>query len=418
MTLPSWADIVDGTGENPAGRHDLRDREAAHAAGRVRTRRGGEAVASYGFPDTEPPRKRRRWVPWLVAPLVLLLVIGGGGIAAAFLIMPDWPERISDVMAGPEDKDYTGGGEGEVMVVIHDGDVGSDIAVSLQQAGVTKSFEAFYDLLLVQDPEPVFLPGTYALKARMSAQAALDGLQDPANKLENEVLIIEGESLPNALQLISAGTQLPVEELEAAAADVGSFGLPPGAISLEGYLFPATYQFEPGVTAHDALQTMVNTSMQTLDGLGVPVEDRVRVVTMASVVQRESGPYVPDMAKIARVFYNRIDQGMHLQSDATVAYGTGNTDTVWTTDAEREDAANPYNTYANPGLPVGPIGNPGLDALNAAVHPAEGPWLFFVPINLATGETVFSVTADEHEANAQKLRDWCNANDENAAYCA
>ncbi|MCU1437659.1 MAG: mltG [Naasia sp.] len=417
VPLPSWADIVDGPVETPASRRGLKDREAAHAAGRVRTRRKPEQVASYGFPDTEPPRRRRRWAPWVIAPLVLLLVLGGGGVAAAFLIMPDWPDRISGILAGPEETDYAGSGQGEVDVVIHSGDVGSDIAVTLQQAGVTKTFEAFYDLLLMQEPEPVFQPGMYRLKEQMSAQAALDALTNPVNKLENQVLIIEGESLPNALELISAGTRIPLEELQAAAADVGSFGLPPGAMSLEGFLFPATYEFDPGLTAHDALQRMVNRSTAALDELGVPAEDRFRVVTLASVVQREAGPYVPDMAKIARVFQNRIDQGINLQSDATVAYGTGNTDTVWTTDAERADASNLYNTYANPGLPVGPIGNPGMDALNAALHPAEGPWMFFVPVNLATGETVFSVTADEHEANAQRLRDWCNANDENAAYC-
>jgi UPF0755 protein len=162
---------------------------------------------------------------------------------------------------------------------------------------------------------------------------------------------------------------------------------------------------------------MVNHTLSKLDELGVAPEDRMRVVILASIVQRESGPNVADMAKISRVFLNRLDKGMNLQSDATVAYGTGRTDTVWTTDAERTDASNPYNTYANPGLPIGPIGNPGADALDAAIHPADGPWLFFVPVNLQTGETVFSSTADEHEAAAAQLRAWCSASDENAAYC-
>ena len=112
-----------------------------------------------------------------------------------------------------------------------------------------------------------------------------------------------------------------------------------------------------------------------------------------------------------------IDTGMNLESDATVAYGTGNTHTVWTTDAERADASNPYNTYANPGLPIGPIGNPGDVAINAAVHPADGSWLFFVPVNLATGETVFSTTVEEHEAAVAQLQAWCAASEENAAYC-
>ena len=138
----------------------------------------------------------------------------------------------------------------------------------------------------------------------------------------------------------------------------------------------------------------------------------------AALVQRESGPDAADMAKIARVFQNRLDRGMLLQSDATVAYGTGNTHTVWTEPEERADASNPYNTYANPGMPIGPIGLPGLDAINSAISPAEGDWLYFVPINLKTGETVFSETAEQHEAAAAQLRAWCRESAENASYCA
>jgi UPF0755 protein len=106
-----------------------------------------------------------------------------------------------------------------------------------------------------------------------------------------------------------------------------------------------------------------------------------------------------------------------LQSDATVAYGTGNLDTVWTTDAERADASNLYNTYVHDGLPVGPIGAPGDVALLAALNPTPGPWYFFVPVNLKTGETVFSVTGAEHDRAVGKLQEWCRASEENAAYC-
>jgi UPF0755 protein len=108
---------------------------------------------------------------------------------------------------------------------------------------------------------------------------------------------------------------------------------------------------------------------------------------------------------------------MNLESDATVAYGTGRLDTVWTEPEERADASNPYNTYANPGLPVGPIGLPGELAIQAAISPADGPWLFFVPINLATGETKFSETAEEHQDGVDQLLAWCEESAENASYC-
>ena len=137
---------------------------------------------------------------------------------------------------------------------------------------------------------------------------------------------------------------------------------------------------------------------------------------MAALVQREAGS-TADMPKIARVFFNRIDKGMLLQSDATVAYGTGHTNTVWTTAAERADPNNLYNTYVHAGLPYGPIGNPGEDAIKAAIAPADGPWLYFVPINLQSGETVFSETLAQHNAAVAQLHAWCQASPENASYC-
>jgi UPF0755 protein len=99
---------------------------------------------------------------------------------------------------------------------------------------------------------------------------------------------------------------------------------------------------------------------------------------------------------------------MHLQSDATVSYGSGGT-TVTTTDAERADG-NLYNTYVHAGLPVGPIGAPGETAIDAALHPADGTWLYFCAINLKTGETVFSTTLAEHGRAVKKWQQWMREN--------
>ncbi|MFT4230984.1 MAG: endolytic transglycosylase MltG, partial [Microbacterium sp.] len=106
------------------------------------------------------------------------------------------------------------------------------------------------------------------------------------------------------------------------------------------------------------------------------------------------------------------------QSDATVAYGAGLEGTVWTTEEQRADADNIYNTYVHEGLPPGPISLPGEDAISAAMNPADGSWLYFVAVNLKTGETVFSTTYEEHLAAVQEMQDWCAASEENAAYCA
>ncbi|MBH0129082.1 endolytic transglycosylase MltG [Salinibacterium sp. NK8237] len=363
----------------------------------------------------EPHRKKRRWGLIVGLPLLIIALLGAGAVAYAWV---NYEDQIREVLGWEIANDFEGTGNGEeVIVTVNSGDIGSDIARSLNVAGVTMSFDAFYDLLLAQETDPAFFPGNYSLQKEMSAQSALDALLDSENIVTDRLLITEGTTLPNALEIISETTGIALADLQAASEDLEHFGLPAEAVSLEGYLFPATYELDGGQDPYALLDLMVNTMYEKLDAAGVAEEDRYRILTMAALVQREAGPNTDDFYKISRVFYNRLDQDMLLQSDATVAYGTGNLHTVWTTDAERADASNPYNTYANPGLPVGPIGLPGELAIDAAINPADGDWLFFVPINLATGETVFTTNVDDHEAAAQQLRDWCAASDENASYC-
>ena len=107
---------------------------------------------------------------------------------------------------------------------------------------------------------------------------------------------------------------------------------------------------------------------------------------------------------------------MKLQFDSTSHYGAGAEGSVWTNSEMRADD-NPWNTYFIDGLPIGPISAPGDLAVDAALHPVDGPWLYFVTVNLATGETVFTETNAEHERAADQLGDWCRESDENAVYC-
>jgi UPF0755 protein len=377
--------------------------------------RGGRGRGRGG--DGFGPAPRKRSLKWLAItlPIVIVLGLGAGGAAFAWL---NYEDQVRELLGWELPNDFEGTGNGEeAIVTIQAGDIGSDVANTLHDAGVTMTFDAFYDLLLEQPENVNFIPGNYSLQKQMSAQSALDALMNPENKITSRLLITEGTVLPSALAIISETTGIPLEDVQAAAADPTVYGVPANAPSLEGYLFPATYELDGTETAEGILQLLVDEMFARLDALGVAPENRHEVLTKAGLVQREAGPNEDDFYKIARVFQNRIDQGMNLQSDATVAYGTGNLQTVWTTDAERADASNPYNTYANPGLPVGPIGAPGEVAIRAVLAPADGPWLFFVPINLATGETVFSETADQHEAAVEQLRAWCNASDENASYC-
>jgi UPF0755 protein len=382
-------------------------------------------------PVTPPPRRRSvRWLAWF---LPLVIVLGGIG-AGGWWAWSNHEDKIREILGWEIPNDYTTTGNGvEVVITILPGQIGDDIAITLHDSGVTKSFDAFHDLLLEKSAageEPTFLPGNYRLQQEMSAQSALDALQDPANRITNQVIIPEGTNLPDTLAILAQQTGIPLEEFQAQAANYGQFGLPANAVSLEGYLFPASYDLDGTETATGLLQRLVTEMFTRLDALGVAPDDRNHFLTLASIVQKESGPSPEDPPKIARVFLNRIDAGMMLESDATVTYGTcvwgptqGRTPpdtcgTVWLNQADIDDTSNPYNTRSLPGLPPGPIAMPGQASLEAVAAPADGPWLFFVAVNLATGETVFSETIEAHDAAVDQLYAWCEASDENASYCA
>ncbi|MGH3371004.1 MAG: endolytic transglycosylase MltG, partial [Nocardioidaceae bacterium] len=115
-----------------------------------------------------------------------------------------------------------------------------------------------------------------------------------------------------------------------------------------------------------------------------------------------------DYAKVARVIYNRLNTGMRLQMDSTIHYVIGRDGGVFTS-AQARQHASLYNTYRYEGLPPGPINSPTIETLQAALHPAEGSWLYFTLVDLDTGETAYASTLAEHNVNVQKLQAWCRA---------
>jgi uncharacterized YceG family protein len=328
-------------------------------------------------------------------------------VGAAAFVVPKVQQVVGAFSGSKEPDDYTGTGTSKVTVTIKDGDIGEDVAKTLQRSGVVKSSAVFYQLLL-QSPSVQFQPGSYALKKQMSAKAALAALQDKANRVDASIVIPEGTALKDIEAGMVSKAGLSEADVDAAAKDLGAYGLPAGVTTLEGWLFPATYPINPGWTAKQYFQSMVDTMKQHLKSAGVADADQEHVIVFASLVQKEAG-LAADYPKVARVFQNRLDQGMPLQSDATVAYGTGNTHRVTTTDAERADAGNPYNTYKHQGLPPAPISNPGDLAINAVTKPATGNWLYFVTVDLETGETVFSDTYAQHQQAVAQFQAWLRA---------
>lgn len=196
---------------------------------------------------------------------------------------------------------------------------------------------------------------------------------------------------------------------------VGSAGLElPGEAggSPEGYLYPATYPVDAGTTPAYLLSYMVDTANRKLaaDDVAEGAERNgvsvYQSVIIASIVQAEADTPA-DMGKVARVIYNRLDQDMLLQMDSTLNYALNRSTLNTSTADTRTDS--PYNTYEHKGLPPTPIGNPGQDALAAALTPTPGDWLYFVTV--APGDTRFT---DDYEEQKRNVREF-NANQRSAA---
>ncbi|WP_427795679.1 endolytic transglycosylase MltG [Clavibacter nebraskensis] len=393
------APLASAGAPRPASEERPRVEEAAPSAARTTptplTPTRDAADGGRGAPERRAvpvaPKPKRRHPKWPYVVVLLIALFGGAAVIATSLFGP----VVTALLTPAEPTDYDGDGTGEVQVVVKTGDTGSTIGDTLASQDVVKTSKAFYRAVVASGGEVVFQPGTYTLRKQMSAASALALLQDPSSQSQAKVTIPEGQTAAQAFELIAEGTGTPVADLEAAAADRAALGIPAEAPNIEGYLFPATYDFPPGTSATDMVKAMVSRTFQALDQAGVAPADRHRVLTLAALIQKEAR-FEGDFYKVSRVFQNRIAIGMPLQSDATVAYGASSVGRVTTTDAERSDD-NPWNAYVHPGLPIGPISNPGDLAIKAALAPADGPWLYFVTVNTITGDTVFSQTYEEHE---------------------
>ncbi|OIK23297.1 endolytic transglycosylase MltG [Streptomyces malaysiense] len=170
----------------------------------------------------------------------------------------------------------------------------------------------------------------------------------------------------------------------------------------EGYLFPTSYPLSKGATPESVLRSMVATAHDKFDGAPVAAGAQrnsmnvYQALTIASIVQAQAVKK-EDMGKVARVVLNRLERGMPLQLDSTLIYALGRART--TEEDTRSDS--PYNTYRRLGLPPTPIGNPGEDAMRAAINPAPGDWLYFVTVK--PGDTRFTADYDTHMRNVAEF---------------
>lgn len=297
---------------------------------------------------------------------------------------------------------------GTARVVVPRGASFRIAADSLAAKHIVRSALLFRLYAKVTGRERTIQPGTYQLERAMPYRDVVTALVN-GRGIVHVITVVEGWELRQIVPQLARTLGVAVDSVDAAVRDtvlIRRLGVP--TPTLEGYLFPATYTFTDGTTARDAVGRMVARFEEAwrpewdaqLQHLALSRHD---AVTLASIVEREARR-AEERPVIAAVYYNRLRKGMRLQADPTVQYALGrHVDRVLYKDLEIDS---PYNTYRVSGLPPGPIGAPGAPSLDAAVHPANVPYLFFVAE--PDGHHEFRTTMAEHEAAvrvARRMRD-------------
>ncbi len=369
------------------------DLENSHSEARTSYRARSQA----GRDERARVRRKRRLRTALIS-FVLVMIL----TAAAVVLLPR-------LFTGGSTYDYAGPGTGNVTVTIPAGATGRQIADILHEAGVVATAGAFVDAYTADSRASSIQPGSFTLKKEMSAAGALAALLDPSNKASITVTIPEGFTTWQVYERLAAALSVSVNEVKAAAA--GDIGLPEqSGGNPEGWYAPLTYTFEPGTTPTHALTEMVAARVQGLRNLGLDPSAWQFTLIKASIVEREG--YANTYTRVARVLENRLvdNEQTHgfLQMDSTVLYGVNKTGGVPTRTELETDT--PYNTYLHAGLPPTPIGSPGAATIDAVLHPEAGDWLYFVTVNLDTGETKFASNLDDHNRNVAEFKAWLAAN--------
>jgi len=353
-----------------------------------------------GRRDRDARRKRRRRRNTIALVVSLAIIVGAVGVVWKLVL----PQLGSLTHSESTAEDFAGPGHDTVEVVIAPGSTGAQIGQKLVDAGVVKSVKAFTRAFTANPAAASIQPGTYRLALELPAADAISSLLSTENRVVTKVTIPEGLTVQQILERVSSITTVSVDDLKAAMADTAATGLPAEAGgSYEGWLFGATYQFEPGTAPVEMIRQMVDKTVKVLDGKGVAPADRERILITASLVESEART-PEDRAKVARAIQNRLDKPMKLDIDSAVAFGLNKSGKDLTSDDKAVDT--PYNLYMHTGLPPTPISSPSEVSIDAVLHPADGPWLYWVTVNFDTYETLFAETLAEHQQNRDKLREW------------
>jgi UPF0755 protein len=297
----------------------------------------------------------------------------------------------------------------EQLFVIQPGESVVSISIRLEQAGLIRSASTFRAYLLWKGLDTIIQSGTYRLNPAQTGRDIAQMLKS-TTLTEVTLTVLPGWRMEEiAAALPTSGLEITPEAFLAAASASGiAPDLIPAGMSAEGFLYPDTYTL-PRTTITDQLVSVLLTgftshlpaeTLAAYAGHGLTV---YQAVILASIIQREA-VVEDEMPTIASVFYNRLAIGMKLQTDPTVQYALGYNaaqGTWWTNPISENDLQfdSPYNTYLYPGLPPGPISNPGLAALSAVANPAQTTYYFFQARCDGSGLHIFTKTFEQHQQN-------------------
>ncbi|ATL26299.1 endolytic transglycosylase MltG [Streptomyces formicae] len=363
-------------------------------------RRGGRGERRGGRGGKKPKKRRSG-----CACLVVTLVFAGGLGGVAYFGYQFYQDRFGTA------PDFAGEGSGQATVEIPKASSGYAIGQKLKDAGVVKSVDAFVSAQGQNPQGKTIQAGVYVLKKEMSAKSAVALMLNP--KSRSNLIIPEGRR--NAWVYQQIDTRLELDKgttAKIAKEKWKSFGLPDWANTnkdirdpLEGFLYPSSYPVAKGQKPETVLKNMVAQANEKYDEMGLKskaaalnLKDPLQVLTVASLVQAE-GMTHDDFKKMAAVVYNRLKAtntatNQKLEFDSAYNYLKGESKIKIPISKIRNDP-DPYNTYYHRGLPPGPIGNPGDEALKATLDPDGGGWMYFVSVD--GKKTQFTKTLAEHD---------------------
>jgi len=324
--------------------------------------------------------------------------------------------------------DYDGPGTDPVQVAIAEDSSLTEIGNALVDADVVKSTAAFTQAADANPKGKNIQSGLYTMRKQMAAEQAVTLMLDPKSRVTNGITIPEGKTANQVYEILAKATGVKVADFKAAAKDPEALGVPDfwfnrtdgqkKTKSIEGFLFPDTYEFPPKGTASQYLQIMVEHFMNVATEVDFVKQAETQrnispyeVLTVASLAQAEAGNK-DDLGKVSRVAYNRLyGDDFHckcLEFDVGINYyyqltGKPTKSSAQMSDKELNDPKNPYRLHGRDGLTPTPINNPGKDAMQGALTPPKGDWLYFVAID-KQGHSAFTQSYPQHLKNIETAK--------------